>query len=252
VVGFLKVFQKGAETFKKVSHLAMIPIILDVIFYWHEGLVAALSETFRVGVKFSLPFDLPSIESFYDFPKTAVQSLTYSIILMTIFAFIRAFVLGGYLGEIYQASENFPPITFTKLSHKYFTRFLSFEFLWLILILPTFFIGVAAIAYVIFLLILGYFLYLTPFIIIADDASFSKAIRKSVMLASGKTEVLTYAFIFLALTGIISTIIYLLMNIPVLGFLISVIITSIVGSIFTAATMNFYIDLQKSSDYLKV
>jgi len=245
VFKILEHFEKGFEAFRKVAYLAIIPLFLDIFFHWYEGFLTAFSGTFRMGVKFSIPWDLPSIENFYDFPKITMMLPIYSAIWTTISTVIYAFILGGYLGKIHQAVRGMQFEPFMKLSSKYFIRFLFLKILWLILALPAFFMGMVAIVYIVFLLILGYFLYLTPFIIIADDIPFFDAIRKSVVLASNRGEVLKYALIFIVLTAIVSAFIYLLMNIPIAGFLISVIITSIVGTTFTAATMNFYIHLQE-------
>lgn len=176
--------------------------------------------------------------------------------LITIIEFlVYAVILGGYLGKIYQASENIEIEPFLSLSHKYFKEFLFFKIFWLILISPALLFlvptvrnpmfAVSFLIYTISLLILGYFLYLTPFIIVADNLPFLEALKKSIMLANSRSEVLLYAISFLFLTGIMSILIYLLMNIPILGFITCLIITSYVGSVFTAATMSFYTYMKK-------
>lgn len=250
-LGVLDSFDRGFHTARRVYYLAVVPLLIDLVFLTGRFVQSTNLYSFRIGAKFTLPFYLPSLTDVYDFPigqGISIQ-LTGSNIFpvfgigVILYTAINAYVSAGYLGSLYSsiAGMAIQP-SFFSLAAKYFTRILAFGLLWLGLILFSIVLLLSSpfvfAVYLVFFFVFGYFLFLTPFIIVADNANFSKAIEASIKTAAA-SRTLEYAILYGLATGLISILVYLILNIGFLGFIIAIIGFAFLGTGLVASTFHF-------------
>jgi hypothetical protein len=250
-------FSKGFNIFSKVAWLVVIPLALDIlsIFGRLSGLPA---NAVTFGVKFSFPVYLPSLSDVYNFPSSqgSVQigstpfsssDVVSAFLFALLFTVLLAFLAGGYLGTIdAKRKETSHRPSFFSLCSMYFLRLFGYGLLWLMLALPAVLLILSnvpglVIPYVLFIFVVNYFLFLTPFAIVVDGVSLEAGISKSVRIAKGSVWiVLPYAVIYAILTALVSVVIYLFMNAGVGGYLIDTILYAFVGTILVSSTLVLY------------
>lgn len=244
----------------KFAKLFPLLIIVDFIFYGCF-LLSFPFYTFRIGVKFSLPSSLPSVDNFYDFSENilsillslfGMSSLFGTVLLHAFLSLIitvpLSYLGAGYLGTIHHELNGAEKKPFTYYASKYFTLIFAYKLiwwaLWAILTLFIFFSIFLTFLSVASLLLLGYLFFLTPFIIVVDELPIQKAISASINYAFSGTTV-GFAISYFIVNALISAVIYLLMNIPIIGFIINLFIAAYAGTALSIATFYFYYDLKK-------
>lgn len=249
-LGVLDSFGRGFHTARRVYYLAVVPLLIDLVFLTRRFVQSTYLYSFRLGAKFTLPFYFPSLTDVYDFPTgqgVSVQ-LTGSDIIpvvgigVILYTAIHAYVSAGYLGSLYSSITGVTiQSSFFSLAGRYFARILAFDLLGLGLILFSIVLLLSSpfvfIVYLVFFFVFGYFLFLTPFIIVADNANFSKAIEASIKTAASRT--LGYVIMYGLATLLTSILVYLILNIGFLGFMIAIVGFAFLGTGLVASTFHF-------------
>lgn len=253
---FVENFSKGFQLAQEVYHLAVLPFLIDTFFLINKAIELTSSNAFQIGVKFSFPFHFPSLTDFFSFPPTAgfQTSLPLSIdqpviaLLSALLSTIAvAYLSAGYLGEI-NASRLDTPARFTVLASKYFVPILIYGLFWLGLTLVAALLvltspGLASIFFVLYFLVY-YLVFLTPFAIVVDNLTFSKALDRSITLTTSQASItIPYVILYLVATALASIPIYLIMNVAVLGFFIAIAISALAGTALVASTFYLYIQV---------
>ncbi len=113
--GLADLFGRGFALLGRVGGLVLLVWVVDILRYFSEGVKSFPG--FRMGIKFSLPFNLPSIENFYDFPRQTGFSVQlpfspemgpFFVLLLAIFPFLLALVTTFYLGVMNAVRVNRP------------------------------------------------------------------------------------------------------------------------------------------------
>lgn len=246
-------FFQGFRLGRSVLWLAVLPFVVDSVFLFSTYMETTYRYLFRIGFKFSLPFDFPSITNMYDFPASPgfQTSLPFSqaplplfLVTALVHTMILAYASAGYLGKMNGTRiEN--SSSFVSSANKYFVRFLAYGLLWLILTSLSFLfiIGTGSLAtlYVLFLFAVYYLVFMTPFAIVVDDLSFSRALSRSIHLATSMaSRTLPFVILFALVTVVVSVPVYLVMNIYVLGFFLAGAASALMGTFLVASTLHFY------------
>jgi hypothetical protein len=259
-VNLLQSFSDGLALSTKASYLAVLPFVLDSLFLLGRYVETAYSYSFRFGAKFSLPVYFPSLTNVYDFPSRAgfQTSLPFSsndpvsFLLSSVFyTVVLAYLAAGYLGKL-EAVRRGESLPFTSLANKYFTRVLAYGLVWLVLgPLAALFIfsGVTlAIFYVLLLFVVDYFVFLTPFAIVAENLGFTKALNRSIIISTSMaSRTLPFVILYGLGTLVISVPIYLVLNLGIIGFFFATAVFAFLGTALVSSTLCFYTQATRPS-----
>ena len=249
----LQSFSDGLTLSRKAFYVAVPPFVLDAFFLIGRYVETAYSYSFRLGAKFSLPVYFPSLTNVYDFPsRTGFQtSLPFSssdpvlfLLASLFYTVILAYLASGYLGKL-EAVRRGESLLFTSLANKYFTRVLAYGLLWFVLgPLAALFIFSSislAIFYVLLLFVVDYFVFLTPFAIVADNLGFAKALNRSILTSTSMvSRTLPFVILYGLGTLVISVPIYLVLNLNIIGFFFAIAVFAFLGTALVASTLCFY------------
>jgi hypothetical protein len=162
--------------------------------------------------------------------------------------------LGGLSRNVHDAIET-GDYDFARNTKEYFRPLLGYTALvWVVLLLS---FGVGAVfppllfVALPMLLVLNYLFYGVPFLVVVDDRSLGKALRRSNRLARGESNTdTTYAsfgigyLVFVFVASIVGT---LFINLGILGVVVSAVVSAPVALALTVATVEFFIDVRHSS-----
>jgi len=247
-------FSMGFGQLGKLFSLLGIPFILDLIDYGYLLAIPPTPGTFHIGVKFSLPVALPSVSNFYNFPRPYTGlfyfsfespiffSIFIALPILFLFMILRAFLVGGYVGSIYETATKTGKEGFLHYARTRFLSLLVFEIImfaltiFVMLLVPILFIFP-----ILMFFIVSYLFYLVPFIIVVDNKDPIAAIRKSIDYTL-KSEAFVFAVVYAIINAVISFFIHLLMNMWAVGLLLGILIAAYVGTGLVASTVYFYLD----------
>ena len=252
----LDFFASGYGLAKRLYYLAFLPFIVDLISLTGRFLQSRYAYSFRIGVKFSLPFYFPSLTNVYDFPvQSGITIQLPEFGLVPVFGFgsvivymlVLAFVSAGYLGTLNSAIAGVSP-SFVTSATKYFLRILLYGLIWLGLGL----IGITlalgsptlAVLYFLFLIVLNYFLFLTPFVMVADDTGLVEGLLRSINISgSVSSRTIEYVMLYAFATVGVSAIVYFVLNTGLIGFFATIAGFAFVGTVLVASTFYFLSNL---------
>lgn len=237
-------------------YLAVLPFLFDVIFLTNTFVETSRTYSFRIGAKFSLPFYFPSLTNVYDFPSRRGVSVNlplfefapiFGAASSVVYTVIIAFVSAGYLGKLHSSVRG-GSSSFGVSAARYFFRILAFAVLWLALTLVGAIIAVAqleaGILYFLLILLVGYLVFLTPFVIVADNVSFAEALGRSISASvSLSSKTISFVLLYGLATLVVSVPVYLILNAGLLGFFVALAAFAFVGTVLVASTFYFYSDL---------
>lgn len=254
-VGISNLFSWGFALIARVGGLVLLVWAVDFVRFVGKSLEPLPGITF--GVKFSLPFDFPSIEGFYDFPMDPGFSVQLPFspqmgpifaVLLVIYPILFAFIQTIYLGILNAARLGQTVGGVGKLLRTYYLNILSYELLWfflLVLLLPLAFSPGIFVLGILGLFVFWYLTFLTPFAIIASHLNFRRALVLAVDQSTRRAGILLpYVVVYGLITAAVSVPIFLLMNASLPGFIASTLLVAIIGTGLVAST--FYL-----LDYLR-
>jgi hypothetical protein len=254
--GPLQTFSKGYQLAKRLSYLAALPFLLDIVSLTGMYLSSENLYSFRIGAKFSLPFYFPSLTNVYPFPSAAgpptdvpnfgggLLAPTFAVLFTAVLGFLSA----GYLGKI-QAAVSGSDSTFAAAANKYFVRLFAYGLVWLFLAFLVLLFAEAvslAFLYVASLFVLTYFIFLTPFAVVAENCGLAEAFSRSVKITTSQaSRVLPFVVVYALATLVVSVPVYLLLNLSIFGFFLAVAGFAFVGTALVASTSFFYYELTR-------
>ncbi|MCJ2519558.1 MAG: hypothetical protein LN412_01235 [Candidatus Thermoplasmatota archaeon] len=234
-----------------------LPFAFDFLMLYFYPLEAAA----EASVEFALPVAFPSISQVYGqalgelpfFPLYAAPDmgqLTAPFLLL--FLGIHSYVTAGYLGALEMTRLWGSPGRFFKSANVYFSRVFAFDALIavILLVLEPFIMdtssGLLLSLFILSaLLLIIYFLFLTPFCVVVDDCALGMAFRKSVkMVSQAWKEVLSYCLAYAAITILASAAVILLLDLPFVGAPLSIGLYGLLGTALVASTLHLYDGLQ--------
>ncbi len=254
----------GFQTAKKALPLAALPFALDLFV---QQLYPGRAVT-DASVEFTLPVPFPSLSQVHGQPSGAVPffpiypppdlgQLTAPVLLLLLG--IQSYAAAGYLGALDSARLGGRIRRLLKLANIYFARVFAFNALIAVILLvlhpfmESLSYGALVSIFTVFaLLIILYFLFLTPFCIVVDDYVLAEAFRKSVELAlQAWREVIPYCLTYATITVLASAAILLLVALPIAGIPLAVGLYGLLGTALVASTLHLY-DGLRPEDVLPV
>ncbi len=246
-LGFLKV--------KAALPLMLLPLAVDAI-------LLSLNPALIPGepsAEFTTPMPFPSLSQITGQPLGALPFLPlyppwelgqFTTPVLLAFLGILSFLTAGYLGALEAVRVGGSLRTFLRRAVSLFTRMFAFNALIAVVVLvqvpflmgyPS---GVLVSVFVLgALLIILYFLFLTPFSIAVDDLHLGLAVRRSVELAyQGWRDVLPYCLAYAGATALASAAVLLLLTtLPlVLGILLSAGLYGALGTALVISSLYLY------------
>ncbi len=243
----------GFRMVRRALPLALLPFAFDVVLYFLDpGQPLADSS-----VEFALPMAFPSLSQVYGQPPAAppffplytfpdLGQLTAPILLL--FLGVQSYVTAGYLGALETIRLGGFPKHILKLANTFFSRIFAFNALIAVLLLVTepflrgFPVGPIHSIFILFaILLILYFLFLTPFCVAVDHCPLAYALRTSVQLArEAWREVLPFCLAYAAITVLVSASVFLLIDLPLVGLPLSAGIYSLIGTALVASALHLY------------
>ncbi len=234
-----------------------VPLAFDlVILLAYPGLVTA-----QGSVEFTLPVPLPSISQVHGqprgsppffpiYPAPEMGQLTAPIILLMLG--VQSYLTAGYLGALETARVGGSTRPFFRFANVYFSRVFAFNALIavILLVLEPFITGfsyglLVSIFTVSALILILYFLFLTPFSIVVDDYVLGEAFRRSVELSlQAWREILPYCLAYATVTILTSGALVFLVGFPIIGVPLAAALYGLVGTALVASTLHLYDGLQ--------
>ncbi len=251
-----KPYSEGYQLAKRLAYLALFPLIMDLVFLTGKYLSTESLYTFRIGAKFSLPVYFPTLTNVYSFPTAPGITIetplggvgVIGLLSVVVVVVATALLSAGYLGTMHAAISGVDS-AFVTPAVKFFSRFLAYGLIWLLLgylalpfaaALPLVFL------YIAFIWVLTYFIFLTPFIVVAEDCGLVEAFSRSVKVTTSRaSETIPFVVVYAFITLVVSVPVYLLLNIPILGFVLAVAGYAFVGTVLVASTSRFYYNLAR-------
>ena len=254
----MQTFSKGYQLAKRFYYLAVLPLFLDLASLTGMYLSTERLYSFRIGVKFSLPIYFPSLMNVYSFPSPTGTSINVPYFgngllapaFVVMFTALVGYLSAGYLGKIHAAVSG-SDSAFVALANKYFVRLFAYGLVWLFLAYSVLlFAAVVSLVllYIAFLFLLTYFIFLTPFVVVAEDCGLAEAFARSVKITTSQaSRTLPFVVVYAIVTLVISIPVYLLLNFSFVGFVPAVAGFAFVGTALVASTSCFYYDLTRPS-----
>lgn len=238
--------------------LFLVPFAFDVVILFLNPQFLTPSNP---SVEFTLPMPFPSLSQvqgqtsasppfFPLYPPPALGQLSAPVLLLILG--VQSYVAAGYLATLEMVRRGDTSRRFLGGANYLFSRIFAFNALIAVflLLLEPFLRGYeqgpfTSLFILSALLILLYFLFLTPFIVVVDDLSLGDALRQSMQLAlQSRQEVLPYCLAYAAITLLASAAVILLLPLPMVGTLISAGLYSLLGTALVASTLHLYDELR--------
>jgi len=197
---------------------------------------------FHVGFRLSLPVTVPTVWDFVEPPPSPpsyyVASAWFIIALISLI--VNSVITYFYLRIIMSRGlDHQPPSTPIRIIDLILYGLIGLFFAAIIVVA-----GLAALMLFPLVIILYYFIYATPYIIVAENKNIAEALATSIKLASTGTY-LTYTLTYIAIVLLISPILTLItVNTKLPGIIVGSVIAGIIGLWLTSSTTAMILDKQ--------
>lgn len=255
-----RALRQGFRLLLRARGILLLPVALDGV------LVALLLATDSLsdlpsGLSFALPVAFPSLFQVASFDGTgsvfdpryqlpALGEGTLALLVLVLVA--QSFLAAGYLGRLEGLRKGARDAPFTRLASRAFPQLLAYHAVtaFLLLLAAPFLAGpVGPDLLTLFLLggvlVVLYFLFLTPFALVADGLPFSLGLHRSVELAlSGARETVPFVLAYGVFTLLLSAAVALLSTLGAAGLFLALPLVGAVGTGLVAATLYLYVGLR--------
>lgn len=233
----------------------LLPFALDaLVLFLNPTLVPE-----KPSIEFTLPMPFPSLSQVSGqtwgavpflplYPPWEVGQLTTPVLLA--FLTTMSFLTAGYLGALEAVRVGGPLRNFLRMAVAMFSRIFAYNALVAVIVLVQmpFLAGYPSglpisIFVLLAVLVVLYFLFLTPFCIAVSGFPLGPALRRSVGLGYRCwREVLPYCLVYAGITAIASTVVLVLLTYlpPVLGILLSAGFYGATGTALVISSLYFY------------
>ncbi|WP_396613347.1 hypothetical protein ACH9L7_17090 (plasmid) [Haloferax sp. S1W] len=259
----------GWERALDAAPLTLIPILFTCLEIDEIRSVFAHGGVY-FGVQFGLPHAVGTMWTFVNAPSTGftvdygvADGMTSTVLLIgAATVVVKAALTAGYFGSVAAYLERG---TYDFLTHvrAYFVPFLLWGALPLVVLLP---LGVSVgfrrsgFGGDVLALLLGamlvffgaaYLFYATPYLLVLRELGLVTALQESYSLAVRGGPYTTYFLGYVAFTACVSLVASaMVVNIPVVGLLVGIVIWSVLGLALNIATMRFVADIDPESPTL--
>lgn len=246
--------------------LALIPLLTALLNTEKVGAVLT-HDGFHVGLRVGNPISVLDLWTFVDPPTQGATvnigvpfvGFPLALVVIPLGVIIQAGLSAGYLGSIEQALST-GSYTFEANVREFFLPFLLLAVIPLVVFLPLAVLGLGGgagvLAPLVILLIplmflLGYLFYATPYLVVLREMDLLSAARRSYELALDGGPYFTYFIAFMLFVLVVSPFASLLVvNVPIVGLVIGLVGSAVLGLAGNIATMRFVADVDPGSPSL--
>ena len=246
--------KEGFRLVGRARSLLLIPLAFDLLLLT----LAVLPQ--MPSPQFTLPVALPSVAQvrgpgagalpFYPLYGLAVAGDLATTLLLLLLV-VQAYLAAGYVGRLEMVRRKQTDGSFFALANRAFARVLAFLAITTFLLLAAgpFLLGGLALggaALFVFAAVIAllYFLFLTPFVVVVENAPLSVALRTSVELAARRfSEVVPYCLGYATITVLASSA-FALLGWGLVGLLLFPVLYSVVGTALVGSTLYLYAGLR--------
>jgi hypothetical protein len=246
--------KQGFRLLPRARFLLLIPLAFDL------GMLAVAVIPPMASPQFTLPVPLPSIAQvqgpgagalpFYPLYILGVSEDLATALLLLLLV-VQGYLAAGYVGRLEMARRRATTGGFFAVANRAFARVLAFLAIttFLILAASPFLLGglaLGAAALFVFATVIAllYFLFLTPFVVVVENAPLAVALRTSVELAGRRfAEVVPYCLAYATITLLVSSAFFLVGG-GLLALLLFPVVYSIVGTGLVGSTLYLYAGLR--------
>ncbi|WP_457741988.1 hypothetical protein [Thermococcus sp.] len=224
----------------------VVPLVLTLFSVNNLSRVLTFSG-FHLGIKFVFPEDVPTLWSFVSLPPSTGSGVSaVGFVFMLFGAIVGAFLSAGYLGTIGGKLRG-EETNFLSNGWRFFTDFLQFKLLLFLIGVTLMFMGVILGALIVLalpvLLFVSYLIYGIPYIIVSQNINFGGAFKRSVEMALGGGEYLSYGLKYLAFVALISLpMTIVVVNFGLAGLLVGTALSPVLALVLSTATMIFFLE----------
>ncbi len=197
---------------------------------------------FHIGFRFSLPVTIPTVWDFVEPPPTPPSHYVVSfwLFIALVSLVVNSVITYFYLRILMVRGLDYqPPSTPVRILDLILYGLIGLFFASIILVA-----GLAALILFPLIIILYYFIYATPYIIVAENKNIVEALATSIKLASTGTY-LAYTLSYIAIVLLTSPILTLItVNTKLPGVIVGSLIAGIIGLWLTSSTTAMILDKQ--------
>ncbi|MFQ6012769.1 MAG: hypothetical protein ACE5LS_03890 [Thermoplasmata archaeon] len=246
--------KEGFRLVPRAGLLLLVPLGFDL------AMLALVAIPAVVSPQFTLPVALPSVAQvwgpgdgalpFYPLYMLGASGDLATALLLLVLV-VQSYLTAGYVGRLEMARRAGRGEGFFASANRAFPRVLAFLAIttFLLLAASPFLLGglgrgPAALFVLAAVLGLLYFLFLTPFVVVVDNAPLSLALRMSIELAARRfPEVVPYCLGYATLS-LLASIAFFLVGWGLVGLLLFPILYSLLGTALVGSTLYLYAGLR--------
>ncbi|MEE9163993.1 MAG: hypothetical protein V3U17_04275 [Thermoplasmata archaeon] len=246
--------KQGFRLVPKARLLLLVPLGFDL------AMLALVVTPAMVSPQFTLPVALPSVAQVWGSGGGALPfyplymlgpSGDLATALLLLVLVVQSYLTAGYVGRLETARRAGTGEGFFASANRAFPRVLAFLAIttFLLLAASPFLLGdlgQGPAALFVFAAVLGllYFLFLTPFVVVVDNAPLALALRVSIELAARRfPEVVPYCLGYATLT-LLASIAFYLVGWGLVGLLLFPVLYSLLGTALVGSTLYLYAGLR--------
>ncbi len=246
--------KQGFRLVPKARLLLLVPLGFDL------AMLALVVTPAMVSPQFTLPVALPSVAQVWGSGGGALPfyplymlgpSGDLATALLLLVLVVQSYLTAGYVGRLETARRAGTGEGFFASANRAFPRVLAFLAIttFLLLAASPFLLGdlgQGPAALFVFAAVLGllYFLFLTPFVVVVDNAPLALALRVSIELAARRfPEVVPYCLGYATLT-LLASIAFYLVGWGLVGLLLFPVLYSLLGTGLVGSTLYLYAGLR--------
>jgi hypothetical protein len=248
--------------------LALVPLLFALTDVNKLQSVIAV-DGFHVGFRLGTPISVVTLWQFVSLPQSGVnvdpgvplETLPVVVVTVPVLLVVQAALSAGYFGSVADHLET-GEYRFVANAAAYFLPFLVLTVAPVVLLLPLALglVGLGAaprsggllVLAVVAFVLLAYLFYATPYLVVLRDTGVLSAARGSYALAVSGGPYLAYAAgvaLFVLAVSPVATVV--VVNIPVLGLPLGLLVGSVLGLALNTATMRFVADVDPASPVLE-
>ena len=244
--------KQGFRLVPKARLLLLVPLAFDL------AMLAIVIAPLTASPQFTMPVALPSVAQVrgpgagaLPFYPLSILAVSGDLAILLLVLVVQSYLVAGYVGRLEMVRREASVGGFFASANLAFARVLAFLAITTFLLLAAgpFLLGGLTggpAALFVFAAVLGlfYFLFLTPFVIVVDNAPLSVALRRSVELAARRfSEVVPYCLAYATIT-LLASIAFFLVGWGPVGLLVFPVLYSVLGTGLVGSTLYLYAGLR--------
>ncbi|WP_458209321.1 hypothetical protein [Haladaptatus sp. NG-SE-30] len=249
---FQRYLSTGVGRVEDLLPLAVVPLFATFLHVDNVRKVIA-APGLHFGVNFRFPTSIPTFWTFASVPNPdSGVFISPTLFFAPIFILLESALAAGYLGSVRDGIET-GSFDFVQNIRSYFLPLLGYTLLvWLVQLLmfalgllffPLLLVGLVA------MLVLAYWFYGAPYLVVVADLSLDDALRRSYDLATTDSAYFEFGTRYLVFVLVVSVIGTLFVNLGIIGIVVGAVLAAPVSLALSVATVSFFLDHCTTPEY---